>query len=494
MSTRVSFVLMILFIVLGSFALFDPFQMKEKAEKQKDVENHVFWLKEKRVASLKLRDGAATVELQCAKAEGCPFDGTGDWQIVAPVKDRADSATVGSLLSSTFNLTQNETIDLPGADPKEFGLDAPKYELELRVVGEGEPYHLKVGMDSSTGPANYASSNRAPGKIYLLPNYYSAMLHKDLFHWRNKRLFPEFTPDQITGLDWKGGAESRIVAEKAAGGWRIKTPVDGQASALLIEGLATTVVYSAAKTIFSEARTTPEAKKVLAGKPLYDIAFTAQGDKKGRMLAYARVPGKPAGAEVVVEVPGQERLFNVDATEFVRFARPVLEYRERRIFAGGELSRADEMIFTFPREKKTIGLKLQGSDDWVSASGEKPAEELSRARLRMIVQALGAAEALGFVASEVSSNPAFAFFAKNPADFELELRAGGQSLKKARFTVYDRSHLLTEGEGRTVREYGTDLAKALPVRLGDLYESANKKVVIPATPEEEHGEHSHDHP
>ena len=117
---------MIVFLILGTFAIFDPLRRQEKAEQKKERESHVLWLKDKKLASITVAAKGSEVKLECAKKDvGCPFDGSGDWILTAPTQDNADSSAVGSLASTLLNLTHSEVVDFSGStpDPKEFGLD-----------------------------------------------------------------------------------------------------------------------------------------------------------------------------------------------------------------------------------------------------------------------------------------------------------------------------------------------------------------------------------
>ena len=54
MSLRTSFVLMILFVGLGYFAFFEPLRTSERDDLAKEKEEHVAWLKDKKVASVEI--------------------------------------------------------------------------------------------------------------------------------------------------------------------------------------------------------------------------------------------------------------------------------------------------------------------------------------------------------------------------------------------------------------------------------------------------------
>lgn len=478
MSLKTTFVLMVTFLVLGSFALFDPFGLRAKREQEKEREGLVFWLKDKKLESIRVKHEKLEARFECAKKDGCEFDSSADWNLVAPVKDQADPSSVGSLASSTLSLNPVETVDLEHEpDPKEFGLDSPSAELELRVKGESEPYTLRFGKESAVGPNVYAVSNRAPKRIYMIASYFPGMLKKELFHWRNKRLFPKLESENVERIEWQTGSKIYAI-RKDKGEWRLEKPLDAAANKIMSEGLVSTLVYASAKDVISESGGG-------RGKPVYQFSIrTKEGEEK--LSLYAAPPKSPGEKVFLAHASGAKGLYSVDATVFDRFGKDLLEYRERRMLSYDEKNGIDEMELYFPREKKRIVLKL-AENDWTAAEGDKPAETLSQTRIKNFLDALSIAEATGFERGGANA----ALFRRVPGDLELQLRSSGALVKKLRFVLSGRNKVLSDGEmPNEVRILGEDFLKSLPVRFVDLYESHNKQVVVPAGAKESDG---HDH-
>lgn len=484
MNAKTSLVLMVLFIVLGTFAFFDPFGRKEKAEQAKEQEARVFWLENKLVEKITIR-GAKVIDLECTKTEGCPFDSGGDWKMTAPVADLADPASVGGLASAVKNLTQSDKLELTnGVDPKEFGFDQPTVELEFRVKGEAELYSLRVGSAKAVGNTAYLQTNRQAQIVFMVPSFFPTFLQKEVFHWRNKRLFPFVTGDAIQAIEWAGPA-GKFSAQRENGAWKLTAPTAAPANHAMLGGLASTLVYLDMSSIFAENRRVPEAQKILAKKPDWQISFRGPGEKENRLSLYA-LPSK----EYVAAVAGEERLFRLDGTVIERFNKPAVEYRNRQLIVGDELSGATEIALLFPREKKQIVLKPEGGG-WVYTSGDKPAETLSRGRVDGFLRAVSAAEASNFLRDP----KLLVAFAKRPADLELEFRASGQVKRRLRFAIHERQSVLTEsGQAGELALLAGNFLRLLPVRFGDLYESANKQVITSEPAKAgEHGEHPHSH-
>jgi hypothetical protein len=474
-SARITLVLMILFLALGTLAIFDPLRRQEKNEEKKDRDSHVVWLKGEKLEEITISGKTPPVRLQCAHAGGCAFDGTGDWKLLAPVSDKADPSAVGTLASTLLNLTHNSRIafDSP-PDPQEFGLDQPQAAVALKVAGRKDPVVLSFGKASALGPSVYLGVSGDPGHLFLVPNYLPQMVNKELFHWRSKRLFPEVESTAITKLGWKSGKlEARAFRVKDRG--RRVRPAPVLASKCLIEGLGSTLAYAAAKGIFAPSRGSPEAKKALSGKPELEIEFAAAGTAH-KLVLFTKPGAKPGGRRELLAVADREGpVYLVDPAAFDRFTKDLSEYRQRTLIDEEIRAKIDEARFTFPRDRQEIILKLEGRD-WAPASGAEPMGALSQERVNAFLDGLRDNDYKAFFPLKGASPEARAY-RTGTADTYVELKSAGKLLAQASFHVYERKKALTESEG-DVRVLGEDFLRQLPARLGDLSQPANQTVVV----------------
>lgn len=480
MSPKTTLVLMFVLLASISLAFFDPFRLKEKSEQKHELEIHLFWLKDKKLTELKVRNKNQEIEMRCAQKEGCAFDVTADWKMLAPIVDIADSANISSLTSSLLNLTPVDRLKFDSPpNLKEYGLDAPEYSMEIKVLGEAEPYKLSFGREAAVGPTMYAISNRLPNQILLIANYFPAALKKDLFYWRNKKVFSGLEVDQLTELNWIG-PKGRMRFLKKEAKWQILEPIEARANQIMVEGLATTLAYAAAKDIFSDSKSSVQSKKIIASKPIWDFHFLAKD------IPYDLSLFKSDSKDFIAATKSRDILYKIDPIVFDRFSKDIAEYRERKILPPEEKERLDEIHFHFLRDKKKLSLKMNGMN-WDYLSGEKPAEPLSQKRISSFIDSLFSMDVQSF-----SSGPEYALFNRAIGDLELELYTGQKLIKKMRFMMNARRFALTEGEGKEVRVLGEDFLRLLPIRFSDLFESTNKQFVIPS-PKVEAPHHGHDH-
>lgn len=472
---------MILFLVLGSFAIFDPFSIKAKKEVAQEKQRRVFWLKDKKLSALRIKSGKLETRFECATKDGCGFDNGSDWFLVAPVADEADPASVASVASTMLNLDPIDHLDIE-PDPKEFGFDEPQAELDLYAVGEQEPYGLVFGKGVPTGQEVYARSSREPNRVYIVSSYAASALKKELFHWRNKRFFKGMDPAKVESLEWRAATGNfRLV--RGEGGWKIEAPFKARANQLMAEGLAATLAYSAAKGIYEGPR------KAIKARPAFSFRAVLGGKEKELELFHAPGAGKPGAKDFIARLPELNTLYLVDAIAFARFGKAAIEYRERRVLDPESKARATELNLYFPREKKRLQL-LRAGGEWKAGEGDKPAEALSQARIQAFMEGLGSAEASAFDAK----GPNSILFRRTLGDLELEVKNGTEVLGKNRFVIEGRRRALTEGDlPGEVRILGEDFLRVMPARFSDLYESNNKQVVVPEGAKEE-GHDGHDHP
>ena len=465
MSARTTFLLMIVFLVLGYLAVFDPLKWKIQTEEKKEKEAKVFWLKDKKLQSIQLTTDKSRVKFECAGSDGCPFDINAKWNVIEPLLDNGDDSAIVSLARSILNLNSEDRVDLDNEpDPAEFGFNSNRGTLELVVKGEKEPYRLQLGKDTPTGGTTYAYTNRVAKRLFLIPTYFAENFKKDLFHWRNKRLFPAVDSEIIDRLSWKSAKEPNISFQKTDNSWFLQTPIEAPANYIHVEGLTSTLSYLTAAEVITGQK---------LGKPKLVIQFEGKG-KKYSLRLFEDNEKKSVSQKLIAEVPGQKNLFRVDGTQFDRFLKSSSEYRNRTLLSADERDRVFQVLFRFPRDKKEITVKKEGAE-WKRTAGDSAQETLSSDRIREFVDSLATSDIERFSNKEEDRQK----FESLTADVELELKdAAGSLIHKNRFLVEARKEVWTESDRpKELRVITGRILKLLPIRLQDLLSSGNQKIV-----------------
>ncbi len=471
MSAKTTFVLMIVFMVVGSFAFFDPFGWEAKKEEKEEREKYVYWLKDKKLTSLSIEKDGQTILLSCKKAEGCPFDGTGDWQMKSPVEDLADPAAVGSLASAVLNMTFLDQVDFAPGELKaqEFGLGKAKVLVQLQ--GEAKPKTLILGGAAPAGPNVYIQDAEQPNRLYVVASFFSQMLEKDLFHWRNKRIFPDLESDQIEELSFSG--KISVAGKKQDSKWNLVSPLQAPGNRIQWEGLVSTVVYLNAKSLHSLSGN--------LGKPELTIRLKVKAG--AREIQFFPKKGSQSGEWIAVE---GKRSFVVESYPLERFRKPLIEYRERKLFPLRVYADLEKVHFQFPREKSEISFAKQ-KDDWQPLEKSDP---ISQTRIRTFLLRLLDMDAEFFV--EKNSQGAKLLQSQVP-DLVVEIE-GKEFREKRKFLVVGRKSALTEGLiASEAASMGETFLKWMPIRKSDFLEANNKTVMPEGVKEEEEDGHDHSH-
>lgn len=513
MNLKTTFVLMIVFMVVGSFAFFDPFGWEAKKEEQTEKEEHVIWVKDKKIQSIRivkgggnsLGEGASSteaslksqnnqqgeVELVCKRAEGCPFDGTGDWDLKSPVSDLADPSSVGSLASAILNMTHIEMVDFAAGElhASEFGLGRAKVELQL--VGEEKPRVLLLGGPAPAGPNVYIQNLENPQRLFVVASFFSQMLEKDVFHWRNKRVLPDWTPDQIQGLQFRG--KTTASAKKENGKWTLAAPVVAPGNSIQWEGLVSTIVYLNAKSVLPgkanagklELTVEIEGNSAELGSSGQSGSERGASDNttnlKKKVLQFYENKGSKSGEWILWL---DSKAYLVEAYPLERFRKTLVEYRERRLFPSLVYADLEKARFLFPREKTEIQF-VKDKENWNATEATEP---LSQTRIRTFLQRLMDMEAEFFVQD---SSQGAKLFRSQPADLVVEVQGKGFQEKRS-FLVVGRKSALTEGPtAKELSSMSEAFLKWMPIRKSDFYETNNKTVVPEGVKEEEQDGHDH---
>ncbi|NUM87764.1 MAG: DUF4340 domain-containing protein [Bdellovibrionales bacterium] len=474
MNPRVSLALIVLFVALGTAALFDPFGWKARKEEKKELEGQVYAWKDRRVAQLRLLGYGREIRLECAKDGGCPLDYSGDWRMLSPVQDDADPSNLGALLASLKNLAQLGRVETESdGELGEYGLHKPVARIEILFSGEKAPHWVELGGASAIGSNVYLRNSDNPRTVWLVASSIAEPLKKDAWHWRAKRILRGWETGQVASFEWKKGGAS-VSASKNGAVWTLEKPLQASGNAIMVEGLLNSVLYA-------------NAREVEGGAPPGSApAFEAwvRGSGKEAHVKVWRAPKSARGAQdVLVQVVGRPLLYRADGTPFDRFNKPFDEFRLRRLLDFTVRNKMEKLTLRFPREKKFVEIRKNASGDWERSGGEELKEPLSQNRIKNFLDSLAATDVEGF-----TRTPALLSVYRGIADLELEWE-GKERLK---FVVHERSRALVNGElSGEARIMGGSFLSLLPIRVADLLASTNQKVVVQQEKADEH-DHGHD--
>jgi len=189
---------------------------------------------------------------------------SGTRQIVAPIPAPAAESEIIGLTSALGQMEIVRVIDESPTDLKEYGLDAPRIEVEFKS-GEGKPSgRLLVGSKTPTGASLYARRNDEK-RVFLIPDFQDSSLNKSTFNLRDKALI-KIARDKVDGLEVNVSAKP-IQFAKDGSDWKITKPIAARADFSSVEGLVGRIETAQMKSIVTDQASPADLKKYGLDKP-----------------------------------------------------------------------------------------------------------------------------------------------------------------------------------------------------------------------------------
>jgi hypothetical protein len=123
------------------------------------------------------RKGQKTVTLE--------KDASGNWQLTAPQKLRADEGEVRNLLFALTPLNADRLLEEKAAGFRPYGLEEPSLQLTI-TARDNKPRKLLFGDETPTGNGVYARLENDP-RVFIVAAYNQRALDKGVNDLRDKK-------------------------------------------------------------------------------------------------------------------------------------------------------------------------------------------------------------------------------------------------------------------------------------------------------------------
>jgi len=223
----------------------------------------------------------------------------GVWQIVDPIKARADESEISGMTSALANLNVVRVIDENPANLKDYGLAAPRIEVAFKTDADKTLAHtLMIGEKSPTG-ADLFAEQQGKKRVFLIPAYQESSFNRSTFELRDKTVL-KFERDKVDGIE-VNAAGKPLQFSKEGGDWKLKKPLEVRADFGAVEGLIGRLQTVQMKSIVTNEPSAADLKKYGLDKPAETVnlnlgsarATLAIGGKADDNTVYARDTSKP---------------------------------------------------------------------------------------------------------------------------------------------------------------------------------------------------------
>ncbi|MDD2706428.1 MAG: DUF4340 domain-containing protein [Verrucomicrobiae bacterium] len=283
----------------------------------------------------------------------------GKWEIRKPLQVRASSNEMESILSGLEYMERRRTLaprDLQADDRRlsleDFGLAKPRLVASLKV--KDKTVTLSVGKETRQGDGVYVQVGGG-ANIHLVGKDATSRLDKKLEDYREKGLF-DFSVADIARFEIKGGSKL-LEFSRTNSLWRVVQPLSARADTSKTEDFLRQISSLKAENFLTED---PAAGKEYGLEdPVSEITLKlAKQDATHTLLVGAKL--KNDDKKVAVKVKGQNSIMSVPATFAADAAKPLNDFRDRRLPAVTEADVNEIEI----RNKQVSTLLRRDNEKW----------------------------------------------------------------------------------------------------------------------------------
>jgi hypothetical protein len=291
--------LILLLIAMGAFAYIWFVERHQKSTRELAEDGNV-------VAKFD-RDKVDTVTIKSTEGKiELKKDHKSVWQLVEPIKDRADSLALHQLFTDAESLKFVEKIDENGKGVskdklKEFGLSDPT--TKIRFSGKEKSVEIQFGQDAATEGKQYIKLDGS-NVVYVINNTLKATIGKKLDEFRDKRLC-DVAATSVNKVRLKTTAGEIELSKDTSNHWSLVKPLKARGDDARIGDLISQASNARADSFVGETANLsafglqePRATVTLytsgGEKPLVLDLGTKPKDEKEKEKTYARVSGRDA--------------------------------------------------------------------------------------------------------------------------------------------------------------------------------------------------------
>jgi hypothetical protein len=265
----------LLLIAAGVYFFMRYYESKQPTTQEAEEQNsRVVQLDRDKVDGITITNPGAKIELRKQN---------GEWQMDAPVKDRADDGVVAQLLNTLDGLQKDTTLtpDANKDNMRDLGLDKP--DVTLQLLGQDAPPQILFGKDTAIKGMEYlrlANSN----EVIVAPGDLKTQVTKSVDDFRSHQL-SDVPATQVNKVDIKTAA-GEIEMLKDHDHWVIDKPIKARGDDEKISDAIAQVFTTKVDSFV------PDDKVGAANTALNDgagtVTFTAEGVDKPLLLQISK--------------------------------------------------------------------------------------------------------------------------------------------------------------------------------------------------------------
>lgn len=291
----------------------------------------------------------------------------GAWRMTAPVDDRADEATVSSVLNTLSALTPSRALEQP-EDLGEYGLAEPQAVLQV-AKADGAPLgELQIGDENPSATRRFVRA--ADGDtVGLIPNATYDSLVRKPFAFRSKQwtTISEADVKRVRLTTAKQEPVEVFRADDAQDRWMVATDPPKRAATQQVKNLIRRLLTARITGVVKE--TTEDWSAYGLAEPVRTAHLETDGATAA--ISFGNVVPDTDPAQRYARVEGSPRVLEFTSSAVEPWPQRPDEVRDRTLL---HVTEQDIVRLRIVRDGQTVELQrtAPGADDW-TLDGDSPA-------------------------------------------------------------------------------------------------------------------------
>ena len=324
----------------------------------------------------------------------------GHWEIVKPLKARADDAAVAAFLDSVLH-TQIAAFAPENANLNSYGLSEPRGTVTFWAPGQSQPKVLEIGArEEKTGAVYARISNR--GAVCLLPKEAENILGIQPNDLRDRRLL-RVDLDIVDRITLRPASKPPILLQRRQEEWTLReggqeiaemVPANRIKILQLVKELQTRKIAAFVTDVASDLAKygfdQPQLRVTFSSYASENTAESSVGEQPILTVSF----GKTEGNIVYARVEDEPFVVSVDKSLLEEISTTQIEWRSRTIFRlkPSEIASMDVTTYTNGIPRPPVALIVKAGE-WIADEGSTPGL-LSRINIQSLVNTLSALKAM----------------------------------------------------------------------------------------------------
>ncbi len=329
------------------------------------------------------------------------------WKITEPIATSAQDSEASGIANALSQLEVARVIDENPANLVDYGLGAPRVEIQFKAAGDKDFKKLLIGQKTPTGANLFAKKNDEK-RVFTIASFQDQTFNRSTFDLRDKTAL-KFDRDKVDHVDVSADNKALELA-KAGGDWTLVKPMQAPADTAAAEGLIGKLQSAQMKSIVTDNVAPADLKKYGLDKPTASVTISLGSAKASLLLG-----GKAGDGSLYAKDASTPLVMTVDPMLVDDLKKGPDEYRKKDLFAFRaydathiELTRGKDTVAF----DKTKGAKPEDEDKWRRAGAKADAD---KEKMGVFLAKLESLRAMSFVDSTAKTGldaPSLTVYAK----------------------------------------------------------------------------------